>query len=230
MPKNYTIARIVKGGQTFEILVDPDAALKYRLGGSVSLSKVLVYDQVFKDSKKGIKAREDDLKKFFGTSNINDIVTKIVREGELQVTAEQRRELIEEKKRQIIDFISRNVIDPSTKMPIPPQRIELAMEEAGVSIDPFTDARLQAPRVMERLKKILPMKVEITLFYIKVPGESYSRVQSYVKSVGKLVKESWHGDGSWSCELEAPAGLLNELIDRIASITKGQGEVRPKGV
>ena len=49
MSRGYTIARIERRGQTFEILVDPDKALKYRLGEKIPISKIVVYDEVYKD-------------------------------------------------------------------------------------------------------------------------------------------------------------------------------------
>ncbi|MEM4346461.1 MAG: hypothetical protein QXI02_06165, partial [Candidatus Caldarchaeum sp.] len=115
MPKQkdtYTIARLGRGETTFEILVDPDLALRYKMGEKIPVSKMLVYEEVFKDWKKGIRASESDLKKAFGGVDVKQIAERIVSEGEVLITADQRRRLIEEKKRQIIDFISRNAIDP----------------------------------------------------------------------------------------------------------------------
>ena len=155
---------------------------------------------------------------------------KILKEGELKVTADQRRRLIEEKKKQIIDFISRNAIDPRTKLPIPAQRIELAIEEAGVSIDPFIDAKQQAPKVIEKLRTILPLKVGLGLFKIRLPGDAYNRSLSYLRSVGRILREEWLADGTWIGELEAPMGLQPELIERLGKISGGRAEVSPKEV
>ena len=90
MSKGYTIARIERRGETYEILVDPDKALKYRMGEKIPVSKIIVYDEVYKDAKKGIRAGEDALKKAFGTTDFMKIAEVILREGVVHVTAADR--------------------------------------------------------------------------------------------------------------------------------------------
>lgn len=229
MSRPYTVARITKGKETFEVLVDPDLSLRLRLGENIAPSKILVYEQVYKDAKKGIRAKEEDLKKTFGTTDPVAIAVRIVKEGELQVTADQRRRLIEDKKKQIVDFISKNAIDPRTNMPIPPQRILLALDEAGISVDPFIDAKQQVTKIIEKLRLILPLKIGTMIFEIRVPGDVQPRASSYLKSVGRVLREEWKGDGSWNCELEAPSGMQVEIVEKLAKMSAGKAEVRPKG-
>ncbi|MDJ0269564.1 MAG: ribosome assembly factor SBDS [Aigarchaeota archaeon] len=228
MPKQtYTIARLERGGTTFEILVNPDNALKYKMGEKVPLSKIIIYEEVYKDWKKGTRASESELKKAFGATDFMKIAERILEQGELQVTAEQRRKLIEEKRRQIIDFISRNAIDPRTNMPHPAQRIELALEEIGVSIDPFVDAQQQAMKVIERLSRVLPLKIGMMRVKIRMPGEFVGQAYGIVRSMGKILHEEWRGDGSWVCEAELPTGLHTELIEKLNKLCSGRVEVTP---
>ncbi|MEM4280957.1 MAG: ribosome assembly factor SBDS [Candidatus Caldarchaeum sp.] len=230
MPKpkeTYTIARLGRGDTTYEILVDPDMALKYKLGEKVPVSKMLVYEEVFKDWKKGVRASEADLKKAFGVSDIKTIAEKIISEGEVLITAEQRRKLIEEKKRQIIDFIARNAIDPRTNTPHPPQRIELALEQVGLSIEPFADAKQEAMKAVEKLRKILPLKIGSVRVEIKVSGEFVGKVYGLIRNMGSMLEESWLGDGSWRCLAEVPTGLHADLVDRLNKICGGRVEIKP---
>jgi len=229
LSKRYTVARVTKGGTTYEILVDPDNALKVKMGADLPPSKFLIYEEVYRDSKKGIRANSNELQKSFGTTNIQEIALKILKEGELQITSEQRRRLIDEKKRQIIDFLSKHAIDPRTNTPIPPQRLELSLEEAGVSIDPFIDAKKQVPKILEKLKMVLPLKVGLAIFLVRVPNEAQPVVYRNLRSVGKILKEEWAQDGWWRCELEAPAGMITELVELINKYTSGKGEVKPEG-
>ncbi|MCS7125375.1 MAG: ribosome assembly factor SBDS [Aigarchaeota archaeon] len=222
---SYTIARIDRKGMTFEILIDPDKALKYKLGESIPLSKIVVYEEVYKDSRKGTKAGEEDLNKAFGTTDFFKIAEVILKEGTIQITAEQRRSLIEEKKKAIIDFISKNAIDPRTNLPHPPQRIELALEQAGVTIDPFQDAKEQAMKIIEKLRTILPLKIGIIKLQIRLPGDVVGRAYGLIKNMGKIIKEEWAKDGSWKSIVEAPTGLHLDLIDRLTKIAGGRIEV-----
>ncbi|MCS7135573.1 MAG: ribosome assembly factor SBDS [Nitrososphaerota archaeon] len=224
--ESYTIARLVRG-ETFEILVDPDNALKYKMGEKVPISKVLIYEEIYTDAKKGIRASEEQLLKTFKTKDKLAIATKILTEGTLQITSEQRHRLIEEKKRQIIEFISKNAVDPRTRLPHPPQRIELAMEQAGVSIDPFIDAKEQATKVIEKLSPILPMKVGMARMYVRVPGEFVGKAYGLLKNVGKIIKEEYKGDGSWVGEVEVMVGLQADLIEKLNKLCSGRAEARP---
>ncbi len=228
MSKGYTIARIERAGMTYEILVDPDKALKYRLGEKIPISKIVVYDEVYRDAKKGTRVSEEDLRKAFGTTDILKIAEIILNEGTVQVTAEQRRRLIEDKRRQIVEFISKNAVDPRTNMPHPPQRIELAMEEVGVSIDPFQDAKEQAMKVIERLRPVLPLKIGVIRLRIRLPGEVVGKAYGLVRSMGKITKEEWRRDGSWVSVVEVPTGLHLDLIDRLNKLASGRVEINPE--
>ncbi|MEM4536107.1 MAG: ribosome assembly factor SBDS, partial [Nitrososphaerota archaeon] len=163
----------------------------------------------------------------FGTTEFLKIAETILKEGTIQVTAEQRRKLIEEKKKSIVDFISRNAIDPRTNLPHPPQRIELAMDEAGVTIDPFQDAKEQALKIIEKLRSILPLKIGLIKLQIRLPGEVVGKSYGLIKNMGKLVKEEWRKDGSWVGVVEVPTGLHLDLIDRLTRIASGRIEVNP---
>jgi len=225
LSKGYTIARLERRGETFEILVDPDNALKYRMGEKIPISKIVVYEEVYRDARKGIRAGEERLKKAFGTTDFMKIAEIILREGVVHITAEQRRRLIEEKKKQIIDFISKNAIDPRTNLPHPPQRIELAMEEVGVQIDPFKDAKEQALKIIEKLRTVLPLKTGVLKFKIRLPADIAAKAYGVVKSMGKIVQEQWGKDGSWTSIVEVPTGLHVDLIDRLNKISSGRVEV-----
>ena len=83
-----TTARIKKTGKNFEIIVDLDDALKFKKGLSEFIQAETEF--IFKDIKKGEKASEKELKDAFGTTDVNEIVKKIVKEGEIQTTQEYR--------------------------------------------------------------------------------------------------------------------------------------------
>jgi len=224
LSKSYTIARIEKRGANFEILVDPDKALKYKLGENIPISKIVIYEEVYKDSKKGSRASEEELKKAFGTTEFLKIAEIILREGTVQITAEQRRKLIEDKKKQIIDYISKNAIDPRTNLPHPPQRIELALEEVGATIDPFQDAKEQAIKIIEKLRTILPLKIGIIKLQIRLPGDVIGKSYGLIRNMGKIVKEEWRKDGSWVGVIEIPTGLHYDLVDKLSKISSGRIE------
>src|SRR5207253_3118575 len=105
---------------------------------------------------------------------------------ELQLTTEQRRQLIDEKRRQIISIISRNAIDPRSGAPHPPLRIEQALEQIRISIDPYKSAEEQAKQVIEDLRPVLPIKMEQMRIAVKVFPEHAARAYNAFK-VGSRV-------------------------------------------
>jgi len=220
------VARYYSHGKKFEVLVYADRAWKFKSGESIDLRDVLVGDIIYYDVRKGLKASSEDLRKVFGTDNIYKVAEKIIKFGELQLTAEQRRKLIEAKKRQIIEFISKNCIDPKTGLPHPPKRIELALEQAKVGIDPFLPVEIQVNNVLKALRPILPLKIARLRLSVKIPPAYLGKTQGYVMKIGKVLRSSYQSDGTWIAEVEIPAGLRTTFIEKISALTKGSGEVR----
>ena len=111
------LARYQTHGEHFEILVDP---VKAREGGDIR--ETLVVDGIFKDAKKGDHASETSLKKCFGTTNILEIAEIIIKKGDVQLTTQQRRDMLEEKRKEIITLIVRQTINPQHPSPCPEDR------------------------------------------------------------------------------------------------------------
>ncbi|MEM2446022.1 MAG: ribosome assembly factor SBDS, partial [Candidatus Bathyarchaeia archaeon] len=169
MSEKYTVARMTKGNEHFEVLVKPDKALDYRMGKTSAITEVLVTETIFSDASKGTKVSEEALRKAFGTTDPLKIADIIIKKGTLQLTTEQRRKMIEEKRRQIIAFISKNCVDPRTNLPHPPMRIEQALEQIHYSIDPFKPTEEQAREVVKLLRQVLPLKMEQVSVSVHVP-------------------------------------------------------------
>jgi ribosome maturation protein SDO1 len=221
MSDKYTTARLSKGQDHFEILVKPQQALDYKLGKQVAVSQVLLIEEVYSDSSKGTRASEEKLQKYFGTTDPVKVAEEVMRSGELQLTTEQRRQLVEDKRRQIVSIISRNAIDPRTGTPHPPLRIEQAMSQVRLSIDPYKSAEEQAKLVIEELRPILPLKIEQMRIAVKVFAEHAARAYNAFKSFGTVSREEWQSDGSLVAVVEMPAGMYGSFIEKIGKLTQG---------
>jgi len=224
------VAWIEVKGERFEILVRPEQAFRYREGEKIDLSEVLWTDTIFKDSRKGLKASPESLKKAFGTDDVRVIAEKILKEGKIQLTEEERRRLLEAKKRKVINYIARNAVDPRTGMPIPESRIEAAMEELGIGIDLYRDAESQAIEIVSKLAKIMPIKIAKALLEAVIPPEAAGRVMAEAKRLGEVKRSEWLKDGSLKIELEIPAGAQVDVINRLQDIAKGKAVVNVKVV
>jgi len=226
MTKKVAVAKLDRQGEHFEILIDPDAALELKMGKPLGIDKVLIHEEVYKDAKKGLRASEQALKKAFGTTDVKKIAEIIIKEGEIPLTAEQRRRLIEDKRRQIVEWISRNCIDVRTKTPVPPQRVENALEQARVSIDPFKPAEEQVQEILKELQRILPIKVATARMSLSVSSTYAQKVKGLVAKMAKIVNERYRSDGSWEAVVELPAGLQDVLISKVNDVTHGDVDVK----
>ncbi len=226
MTHEYVIARYEKGGHKFEILVDPDKAFKYREGEKIPIDDVLVGDYIYKDARKGDRASPEEVRKVFGTTDIKKVADIILRKGELQLTTAQRRKLLEAKRRLIINYIARSAIDPRTKTPIPPQRIEKAMEEAKVAVDLYRSVEEQAAKIVKAIARHLPIKIARALITVRVPPAVAGRAYSELRRLGEVKNERWLNDGSLLIEIEIPAGMQGEVMDSISRATRGMAEVK----
>ena len=226
MSQRYTIARITREGEHFEILVKPEPALSYRTGKTNSISKVLVTETIFTDANKGLKPSEDQLQKAFGTLNTIKIADVILKNGSLQLTTEQRKKMTESKRKQIISFITRQCVDPKTNLPHPPLRIEKAMEQVHYPIDPFGEVEEQTKEIIKLLRPVLPLKMEQVSVAVRIPPEYAGRVYGTVRGFGTIKKEEWKADGSWFTIVEMPAGLYGSFLEKLGEMTKGNLEAK----
>ena len=221
MVDKVSVVRYTFANEKFELLVKPDPAFDYKLGKISEISKILVSDEIYTDSSKGNRATNEKLTQVFKTQDSMEIAKIIMKKGELNLTTEQRKKMTAEKKKQIVTFISKTYVDPKTHLPHPPLRIEQAMTDGRVSIDPFKNADDQINDIVEKLRSIIPLKSENLTLQISIPAQFVAQSYTVLKSTGTLKKEDWQPNGSLKAILEIPAAARPNVIDRLGAITKG---------
>lgn len=222
----FTIIKLTLEGDKFELIVKPDPALEYKLGKRSDLSSVLVSDEIYSDANKGSRASSEKLMKHFKTTDATEVAKQIIARGELNLTTDQRRKMVEEKRKQIVQYINRSFVDPKTHLPHPVVRIEAAMDEARVSIDPFKRSEDQAKTVLDGLRKILPLKSETVRLTVTIPPQFSAQSFNILKFAGDFKGEEWLSDGSLRVIVEMNAGLKANFLDRLGSISKGSAVVK----
>ena len=226
MSEKYTVARLTKDNEHFEVLVKSQKALDYRTGKIAGITEVLAAETIFADANKGTRVSEERLRKAFGTTETLKIAEMILKKGALQLTTEQRRKMVEDKRKQIVDFISRQAVDPKTNLPHPPLRIENAMGQIHYPIDPYKPVEEQARDIVKLLRPILPLKIEQISVSVHIPAEHSARAYGAVKNFGTIKQEEWRADGSWHGTVEMPAGSYASFLNKLGEATKGSGEAR----
>ncbi len=224
--EDAVIARLEYYGDRFEILVDPDLASDFKRGEDIKIEEILAVEEVFKDAKKGDKASEEAMNKAFDTTDPLEAATIIIRKGQVQLTAQQRRDMQEDKRKMVVAKIARDAINPQTKLPHPARRIEIAMEEAKVRIDPFKSVDEQVNITLKAIRRLIPIKLEKVKVAIRIPGEDTGKVYGVIPEFGKTLKEEWQQDGSWVAVVEIPGGMQESFYQKLSEITHGQVETK----
>ncbi|MGI0094528.1 MAG: ribosome assembly factor SBDS, partial [Nitrosotalea sp.] len=202
-----------------------DPALEFKLGKRKDISGVLISDEIYSDSSKGTRASTEKLMKAFKTADATAVATIMLQKGDLNLTTDQRRKMVSEKRKQIVDFISKTYVDPRSHLPHPPIRIEQAMDDARVSVDPFQNTDEQIKEIIEQLRSIIPLKSENMLLEILVPAQFAAQSYSVLKSFGTLKKEEWQSNGALKVILDIPAAARANVMDRLGSVTKGTASI-----
>ena len=210
-------AKIKLNGKNYEILVDIDKALEVKKGKG-DASQTLVSEAVFKNIKSGERASESDLQETFKTEDIYKIAEKIIKSGEIEIPSEYKNKERGEKLKQVVDFLVRNVVDPRTGNPYTPTRIEESISQAGVNIE-NKPVEEQISRILEKLRTVLPIKIETKKLKVTVPsihtGRVYGLLQEYKE------KEEWKNNGDLICIINIPIGMQMDFYDKLNNVTHG---------
>ena len=219
-------ARLESHGERFEVLVDPDAALAIKRGEfEGDLEDVIAAEDVFENASRGDRPAESALEEVFETTDPIEIIPEVIKEGEIQITADQRREMQEQKHRQLINRITRNAVNPQMDdAPHPPERIESALEETDFKIDPMEPVENQVDEALEALRPVIPIRFDTVKVAVHLPADHAGSGQAKVREFGDLKREEWQADGSWIGVVEFPAGMQNEFYDLVNEVSSGTAE------
>ena len=221
-------ARLESHGQRFEVLVDPDAALAIKRDEfDGELEDVIAAEDVFEDASRGDRPPEDALEEVFETTDPLEIIPEVIKRGEIQITADQRREMQEQKHKQLVNRIARNAVNPQMDdAPHPPERIESALEETDFTVDPMEPVENQIDDALDALRPVIPIRFDEVTVAVQLPPEYAGSGQAKVRGYGDLEREEWQPDGSWIGVLTFPAGMQNDFYDLVNEVSSGEAETR----
>ena len=224
--EDAVIARYETGGNRFEILIDPKSAQEYKEGDDIDWEDAIAADGIWADSAKGDRAPEHLVNDAFGTTELIEIYKKILDEGTIQLTAQQRNEMVDQKKKQIVAHIVANAMNPQTGGPHPPQRIENAIDEARFSVDPMEAIEKQVEKLIKLIKPLIPISFEKIRVAVKIRAIHVGKCYGQISSLSNIESEEYQKDGSWIGILEMSAASFVKLEDVLGSLTKGTAETK----
>jgi ribosome maturation protein SDO1 len=220
------VARLESHGDRFEVLVDPDLAVRIRHGEQVDIEEAVAAIFIFENASRGEKSPDEALQKVFQTTDFKTIAERIILKGEIHLTADQRRQLIADKRLQVVNFIARHAINPQTGLPHPPKRIEMAMEEARVSIDPFHSLNVLVEETMKALRPLIPIRFEEVRVAVRISPDHAARAYGEIERAARIEQQEWQKDGSWICVVRIPGGMQGDLESLVKKVSRGTGEMR----
>jgi len=219
-------ARLESHGERFEVLVDPDAALAIKRGEfDGDLEDVIAAEDIFENASRGDRPPENALEEVFETTDPMEIIPEVITRGEIQITADQRREMQEQKRKQLIQRITRNAVNPQMDdAPHPPDRIESALEETDFRVDPMEPVENQVDEALEALRPVIPIRFDEVTIAVQLPPDYAGSGQAKIREFGDLKREEWQNDGSWVGVVQFPAGLQNDFYDLANEVSSGNAE------
>ncbi len=225
----WNVARFIpERSRHFEVAIDPDLAAQFREGRLNNVREALLSEDIFTDTKKGLRPSEQELTDFFGTTDKVKIAEIIIKKGIIQYSDKYRDEQREKKRKRLLELVRVNCVDGKTGHPLPVQRIANAFEEARIKVKEGKTAEEQLEETVKELKPVLPIRVDSKVFSVLLPLKTASRAQGILKQFGTINKEEWKTDGSYSCLIEVPAGRRDEFFDRINELTHGEALIEEK--
>ena len=224
--EDAVIARYETGGNRFEILIDPKSAQEYKEGDDIDWEDAIAADGIWADSAKGDRAPEHLVNDAFDSTDLIEIYKTILTEGNIQLTSQQRNEMVDQKRKQIIAHVVANAMNPQTGGPHPPQRIENAIDEARFSIDPMEAIERQVEKLIKSIKPLIPISFEKIRVAVKIQAIHVGKCYGQISSLANIQSEEYQKDGSWIGMLEMSAASFVKLEDALGSLTKGTAETK----
>ena len=209
-------AKLKVKSKTFEVSVDFDEALKVQKGTG-DITRALNSGNIFYNAREGSLASQKDMIEAFQTSDMYEVAKTIITRGELQKPQEFRDAERENKIKQVVGMILRNAVDQHGR-PYTEERIKRAIQEVHWSFD-NRPAERQMPELLEKLKTVIPIRVEVKRVKITIParfsGQVYGLLKDYKES------EEWMPNGNLKVTLNIPSGMLVDFYEKVNHITHG---------
>lgn len=146
---------------------------------------MLQISQVFTNVSKGQAAPHADLKKAFGTTDIQEVVKEILTKGELQVGEKEREAKLGNLWKEVAGIVAERVVDPSTKRPYTVTLIEKAMSEIHFNVKADKPAKSQALACINALLQNSPLPIQKAEMKVRItmPNKEGKRLRDQIKEM-----------------------------------------------
>lgn len=210
------VAKYKVRNKTFEVSVEFDEALKVQKGIG-DITRALNAANIFYNAKEGSIASQKDLMEAFQSSELYSIATTIIQKGELQKPQEFRDAERENRIKQVVTLLMRNAVDQHGR-PYTEDRLRKAIQEVHYNFD-TRPAEKQMIDVLEKLKTIIPIRIDTKRIKIRIPARFSGQVYGLLKDFKE--SEEWLANGDLEAIVAIPAGMQLDFYDKLNGVTHG---------
>lgn len=210
------VAKYKVKNKTFEVSVEFDEALKVQKGIG-DITRALNAANIFYNAKEGSIASQKDLMEAFQSSELYSIATMIIQKGELQKPQEFRDAERENRIKQVVTLLMRNAVDQHGR-PYTEDRLRKAIQEVHYNFD-TRPAEKQMIDVLEKLKTIIPIRIDTKRIKIRIPARFSGQVYGLLKDFKE--SEEWLANGDLEAIVAIPAGMQLDFYDKLNGVTHG---------
>jgi len=202
---------------------------KLVLRGAIGEMREKLGRSLSKDEVEKLRGEIEDLEE----DTLREYAAKyILKVGTLKLPKELRDELLEKKEKRIISYIQKYAINPTTKAPYTPQKIKEALttlftgtkvgdKKIRIMLDPLKEIDEELPIIIDALKSIIPIKLEVIVAKIRVPAQYTAVAYGQIEKYGTIKESSWLDDGSLEAIIEVPGGEFMQFHRKMLDITRG---------
>ena len=180
---NVAIVRLKKLGLKFEIACYPNKVSNWRDGIEKDLNEVLQSKEIFSNVQKGVYAKQADIHKAFGKTTDHEIISTILKDGEVQVNELERKSQQENVLKDVATIIADKCVDAASGCPVPYTIILRALEDIHVNINVNKPAKKQALAIIKAHKDRLGLdraKMRLRLTY---SNDIAPEIQEFVSQI-----------------------------------------------
>lgn len=218
---DMSLVRIKRGGAKFEIAVYPGKVMLFREKKISNLDEVVQQQAIYTNIANGVQAGAAELAGSFPEAkSTQEIIQLILLKGEVQLTAAERKEKLEKRRREVVNHLHKYYVNPKTNLPHPTVRIEAALDEMKVRIDPDLPADKQVAQIIKNMPAVLPIKKQEVRASLTIPHRHVGATHSLVGQYVKIETEQWTDIGCVMSITSNP-GDWNTLLSLLNEATKG---------
>lgn len=187
---NVAVIRLRRGGKRFEVACFKNKVLNWRSGVEKDIQQVLQADHIFINVSKGEVAKTGDLKKVFGTTDVEEIAKIILDEGEVQVSEKERQVEAEKRLLDVCTFLTTRIFNKTTGLPFTSSAIESLLRQIGFS-DNSQAVKPAGLKALQKLCEAYPEQVARTqmLLSVTIPIAKEAEFTKVVMDIKGSIKD-----------------------------------------